>query len=154
MAKYKPLSHAKPLPSCPCFMVNITFGAVCCCMYNHLLDIGINPPPHFLPFKVLEISIDKPPPQKSHKTSTTDYTPILLLPVTEQPQVKIWRQAFYILNHDKSQMEVLSKSNVKLLLWLPEFYIHFTIKPAMICSAHFIFLHLCWFYGTQGELQM
>jgi hypothetical protein len=117
MAKCKPLSLAKPLPSCPYFMVNITFGAVCCCMFNHSLDRGINPT--LLPFKVLEISIEKPPHKKGHKTSTTDYRPILLLPVTEQLQIKIWRQAFYVLNHDKSQMEVLSKSNVKLLLWLP-----------------------------------
>ena len=63
--KNKPLSHAKPLPSCPYFMVNITFGAVCCCMYNHSLDTGINPP--HLPFKVLETSIERPPHKKVTK---------------------------------------------------------------------------------------
>ena len=71
--------------------------------------------------------------------STTDYKPILLLPITEQLQVNIWRQAFYILNHDKSQMEVLSKSNVKLLLWLPGCYIHFTINPGEMAPTHYLY---------------
>jgi len=109
-------------------------------MYNHSLDKGIHPP--LLPFKALEISTEKPLHKKGHKTSTTDYRPILLLPVTEQLQAKIWRQAFYILNHDKSQMEVLSKSNVKLLLWLSECYIQFTIKPAMLVYSPFYILLL------------
>lgn len=145
MAKCKPLSHAKPLPSCLCFMVNITFGAVCCCMYNHSLDTGINP--HLLHFKVLEISIEKPLHKKGHKISTTDYRPILLLPVTAQLQVKICRQAFYILNHDKSQMEVMSKSYVKLLPWLPECYIQFTFKPPMLLFIRFYiytFMMILW----------
>jgi hypothetical protein len=89
---------------------------------------------------VLEISIEKPPHKKGHKNSTTDYKPILLVSITEQLQVNIWRQAFYILNYDKSQMEVLSKSNVKLLLWLPECYIHFTIKPAMFFIQPILYL--------------
>ena len=76
--KCKLLSHAKPLPSCPYFMVNITLGAVCCCMYDHSLDTRINHP--LLLFKVLDVSIIKTLKTHTHtyKTSKTDYRPILL----------------------------------------------------------------------------
>jgi hypothetical protein len=109
-------------------------------MYNYSLDTGINPPPS-PPFQIVGNLNRKATPQKGHKTDTTDYRPILLLPVTEELQVKIWRPAFYILNHDKSQMEVLSKSNVKLLLLLQECYIHFTIKPAMFFVQLILYLY-------------